>query len=65
MDLHEQIADRVRTQYLIGEYEAATFLALRTVEVRVRELADMPESVVGSSRLMQRALHTRREGSAR
>lgn len=55
VDLHEQIADRVRTQYLIGEYEAATFLALRTVEVRVRELADMPESVVGSSRLMQRA----------
>ena len=55
VDLHDRIADRVRSQYLIGEYEAATFLALRAVEVRVRELAHMPESVVGSSRLMHRA----------
>jgi uncharacterized protein (TIGR02391 family) len=55
VNLHERLADRVRAQYLIGEYEAATFLALRTVEIRVRELAAMPESVVGSSRLMPRA----------
>jgi len=55
VDLHHQIADRVRTQYLIGEYEATMFLALRTVEVRVRELAHIPESAVGSSRLMQQA----------
>lgn len=55
MDLHERVAERVRTQYLIGEYEAATFLALRTVEIRVRELAQIPETKVGSSRLMQQA----------
>lgn len=55
VDLHERIASRVRSQYLIGEYEAATFLALREVEICVRELAQIPEGVVGSNRLMQRA----------
>jgi uncharacterized protein (TIGR02391 family) len=55
VDLHERIADRVRTQYLIGQYEAAAFLALRQVEIRVRELAGMPEGRIGPAVLMQKA----------
>ncbi len=39
VDLHPRIADRVRSQYLLGEYEAAAFLAMREVEIRVRDLA--------------------------
>lgn len=39
VDLHPLIADRIRSQYLLGEYEAAAFLAMRQVEIRVRDLA--------------------------
>src|SRR5215211_4125603 len=39
VDLHPRIAARVRSQYLLGEYEAAAFLAMREVEIRVRDLA--------------------------
>jgi uncharacterized protein (TIGR02391 family) len=39
VDLHPRIADRVRSQYLLGEYEAAALLAMREVEIRVRDLA--------------------------
>jgi hypothetical protein len=39
VDLHPRIADRVRSQYLLGEYEAAAFLAMREVEIRVRDSA--------------------------
>lgn len=39
VDLHPSIADRVRSQFLLGEYELAAFAALRQVEIRVRELA--------------------------
>ena len=39
VDLHPRIAARVRAQYLLGEYEAAAFLAMREVEIRVRDLA--------------------------
>jgi len=39
--LHPMIADRVRSQYLLGEYEAAAFLAMRQVEIRVRDLSGL------------------------
>jgi len=39
VDLHPRIAERVRSMYLLGEYEAAAFLAMREVEIRVRDLA--------------------------
>jgi uncharacterized protein (TIGR02391 family) len=39
VDLHPRIATRVRSQFLLGEYELAAFAAMREVEIRVRELA--------------------------
>ena len=45
-DLHHSL-ERVRSQFLIGEYELAAFAALREVEIRVRELAHEPNSEVG------------------
>ena len=35
VDLHERIEFRVRAQYLLGEYEAAAFMAMREVEIEV------------------------------
>jgi uncharacterized protein (TIGR02391 family) len=46
VDLHKRLA-RVRTQFLIGEYELAAFAAMREVEIRVRELAKADNSLVG------------------
>lgn len=46
VDLHERLA-RVRTQFLIGEYELAAFAAMREVEIRVRELAQADSSLLG------------------
>jgi len=39
VDMHPRIADRIRSQFLLGEYELAAFAAMREVEIRVRELA--------------------------
>jgi uncharacterized protein (TIGR02391 family) len=47
VDLHPLIAQRVRSQYLLGEYEAAAFLALREVEIRVRDLSGSSKSDLG------------------
>jgi uncharacterized protein (TIGR02391 family) len=47
VDLHERIRDRIRPQFLLGEYELAAFAALREVEIRVRELANAPDSLLG------------------
>jgi uncharacterized protein (TIGR02391 family) len=46
VDLHKRLA-RVRTQFLMGEYELAAFAAMREVEIRVRELAKADNSVIG------------------
>ncbi len=54
VDLHPAIAERVRAQYLLREFETAAFLALREVEIRVRKLAGASESDIGV-RLMQSA----------
>lgn len=37
--LHPAIDRKVRRQFLIGEYEQGVFVALKAVEVRVRQLA--------------------------
>jgi uncharacterized protein (TIGR02391 family) len=44
--LHERLA-KVRTQFLMGEYELAAFAAMREVEIRVRELARADSSLLG------------------
>jgi uncharacterized protein (TIGR02391 family) len=46
VDLHKRLA-KVRAQFLMGEYELATFAALREVEIRVRELAKAENSLIG------------------
>jgi len=46
VDLHKRLA-RVRTQFLMGEYELAAFAAMREVEIRVRELAKADQSLIG------------------
>jgi uncharacterized protein (TIGR02391 family) len=47
VDLHHLIAERVRSQYLLGEYEAAAFLAMREVEIRVRDLSGASKADLG------------------
>jgi uncharacterized protein (TIGR02391 family) len=54
MDLHSEIRDKVRPQYLMGEFELAAFAALRAVEVRVRRLIGASDSEIGVP-LMRRA----------
>jgi uncharacterized protein (TIGR02391 family) len=60
VDLHRRIADRVRSQFLLGEYEPAAWLAMREVEIRVRELASASAGDIGVP-LMTKAF---REGGA-
>jgi uncharacterized protein (TIGR02391 family) len=53
VDLHPRIRN-VRSQFLLGEYDAAVLIAMRTVEERVRELATAGNEEVGV-KLMQKA----------
>lgn len=53
LDLHPRIQSSVRSQFLLGEYDAAVFIAMRTVEERVREVAKASNSEVGV-KLMRR-----------
>jgi uncharacterized protein (TIGR02391 family) len=53
-DLHPLIAQRVRRQFLLGEYEQAVFVAMKAIEVRVRQLSGFPDDKVGVP-LMQQA----------
>jgi uncharacterized protein (TIGR02391 family) len=45
--LHPRIAEQVEQQFLLGEYELAVFAAMREVEIRVRQLAAAPDSLLG------------------
>lgn len=45
--LHPRLEDRVRSQFLLGEYEAAVLLAFREVEIRVRDMGKFPNSLIG------------------
>jgi uncharacterized protein (TIGR02391 family) len=47
LELHARIRERVRAQFLLGEYELAAFAALREVEIRVREMTGESDSLVG------------------
>ncbi len=51
--LHGRLT-KVRSQFLIGEYEIAAFAAMREVEIRVRELANADPSLIGV-KLMRKA----------
>jgi uncharacterized protein (TIGR02391 family) len=54
VDLHPLIRESVRAQFLLGEYQAAVMIAMRTVEERVRELAGASDADYGAS-LMQKS----------
>jgi uncharacterized protein (TIGR02391 family) len=55
IDLHPDIVDKVRPQFLMGEYELAAFAALWAVEVRVRRAIGASDSDIGVG-LIQQAL---------
>lgn len=52
--LHPRLAQRIQQQFLLGEFELAVFAAMKEVEVRVRELANESQSLLGA-KLMQKA----------
>ena len=45
--LHPMLEQRVRRQFLLGEYEQAVFVAMKAVEVRVRSLAGLGNDMIG------------------
>jgi uncharacterized protein (TIGR02391 family) len=53
-NLHPLIAQRVRRQFLLGEYEQAIFVAMKAIEVRVRKLGGFGHDLIGIP-LMQEA----------
>jgi uncharacterized protein (TIGR02391 family) len=54
LSLHPLIERAARRQFLLGEYEQAVFVAMKAVEVRVRDLSKLGDDVVGVD-LMSRA----------
>jgi uncharacterized protein (TIGR02391 family) len=52
--LHPAVQERARRQFMLGEYEQAVFVALKAVEVRVRQLGGFANDLVGVD-LMNRA----------
>jgi uncharacterized protein (TIGR02391 family) len=51
--LHPLIEARARRQFLLGESEQAVFVAMKAVEVRVRELGGFPDSLIGTDLMNQ------------
>jgi uncharacterized protein (TIGR02391 family) len=45
--LHPLVERRARRQFLLGEYEQAVFVAMKAVEVRVRELGRFSDDLIG------------------
>ena len=64
LDLHPRIAARIRSQFLLGEYELAAFAAMREVEIRVRELAGTvaDDDLNRGVKLMTRAFNANESG---
>lgn len=54
-ELHPDVA-RVRSQFLLGEYELAAFAAMRAVEVRVRDAGGYTNADIGVP-MMRNAFH--------
>jgi uncharacterized protein (TIGR02391 family) len=52
--LHPRLAQRIQQQFLLGELDLAVFAAMKEVEIRVRELANASDSLLGV-KLMQHA----------
>ena len=54
VDPHPRIAQTVRSQFLLGEYELAALAAFREVEIRVRALGSFGDEIYGVD-LMRKA----------
>lgn len=54
VDLVPVLEQKARPQFLRGDFETAAFVAMKEVEVRVRSLAGLSDSLVGT-KLMQEA----------
>jgi uncharacterized protein (TIGR02391 family) len=57
VDLHPSLS-RIRSQFLLGEFELAAFAAMKQVEIRVRDLANADASLLGT-KLMRQAFGTK------
>jgi uncharacterized protein (TIGR02391 family) len=51
--LHPQIDRQVRRQFMLGEHALGIFSAMKAVEVRVRNLAGLPDELVGVDLMTQ------------
>jgi uncharacterized protein (TIGR02391 family) len=51
---HPRLDERARRQFVMGEFEAAVFVAMKEVEVAVRERAGLPHAALGTD-LMNKA----------
>jgi uncharacterized protein (TIGR02391 family) len=51
--LHSRLEGKVRPIFLLGDYETAAFKAMKEVEVRVRELAGLPNELIGVALMRQ------------
>jgi uncharacterized protein (TIGR02391 family) len=54
VELHPALENKVRPQFLRGDFETAIFVAMKEVEVRVRQLSKASDSLLGT-KLMQHA----------
>ena len=54
LPLHPRLDERARRQFVMGEFEAAVFVAMKEVEVGVRERAGLPDTMLGTD-LMNKA----------
>lgn len=45
--IHPRIEQEARPQFLIGKYELGVFASMKAVEVRVRQLGEFPEHLIG------------------
>jgi uncharacterized protein (TIGR02391 family) len=54
MTLHPRLEERARRQFVLGEFEAAAFVAMREVEIAVRERSGLPDGMLGTD-LMNKA----------
>jgi uncharacterized protein (TIGR02391 family) len=52
--LNARIADKVWSAFMRGEFDVAAFQAMKAVEVAVREVSSLPDSLIGT-KLMQEA----------
>jgi len=48
-NLHPRLADKTWSAFLRAEYDVAVFQAMKAVEVAVREAANLPDSLIGTS----------------